>query len=252
IIIPIPPIHEILQKKKGFAMKTSMWGQHLVLDLSGCPKERIGDGENILAWVKELVTAIDMVAYGEPILEHFATHKKETAGYSLIQLIETSNVAAHFAEEIGQVYIDIFSCKDFDEKIAEEVCAKYFEPKKTRIKNFERGDFFEEHVSGGRSYQVLPIDEILYEGKTDFQKIAIYKNKEFGRMLMLDGVIQTTEKDEFIYHEMLTHVPLFAHGNAKRVLIVGGGDGGILREVLRHPVEHVDMVEIDGEVIKLS
>ena len=102
-----------------------MWGQHLILDLSGCPKEKIGDGDNILAWVKALVPAIDMVAYGEPILEHFATHKDETAGYSLVQLIETSNIAAHFAENIGQVYIDIFSCKDFDEAMATKVCTDF-------------------------------------------------------------------------------------------------------------------------------
>ena len=86
------------------------WGQHLVLDFNGCPKELLADKENILNWSKELVQAIDMVAYGEPIIEHFATHSHEAAGYTLLQMIETSNVAAHFAENIGQVYIDVFSC----------------------------------------------------------------------------------------------------------------------------------------------
>ncbi len=233
-------------------MKTSMWGQHLILDLSGCPKEKIGNGDNILAWVKELVPAIDMVAYGEPILEHFATHKDETAGYSLVQLIETSNIAAHFAENIGQVYIDIFSCKEFDEEMATEVCQKYFGPTKINKKNFERGDFFEEKIEGLRSYQSFPIDEIYYEGQTEFQKVAVYRNKEFGRMLILDGIIQTTESDEFVYHEMLTHVPMLSHHNPQNVLVIGGGDGGILREVLKYPIKHVDMVEIDREVIELS
>lgn len=100
--------------------------------------------------------------------------------------------------------------------------------------------------------QSFVIDEILFESKTEHQHLIIFSNEQFGRVMALDGVIQTTEKDEFIYHEMLTHVPLFAHGNAKRVLIIGGGDGGILREVLRHKsVEHVTMVEIDQAVVDM-
>jgi spermidine synthase len=81
----------------------------------------------------------------------------------------------------------------------------------------------------------------------------ICHNALLGRVMTLDGVVQTTESDEFIYHEMMAHVPILAHGNARRVLIVGGGDGGMLREVLRHTsVEHVTMVEIDGEVIEMA
>lgn len=90
------------------------WGQHLVLDFNGCPKKLLADKENILNWSKELVCAIDMVAYGELVIEHFSTHSREAAGYTLLQMIETSNIAAHFAENIGQVYIDAFSCKPFD------------------------------------------------------------------------------------------------------------------------------------------
>ena len=234
-------------------MKCNMWGQHLILDLSGCNVAKISDGPNILQWVKELVPAIDMVAYGEPILEHFATQKEATAGYSLIQLIETSNIAAHFAEKLGQVYIDIFSCKEFDEKTAINLCERFFEPKNINIKNFERGDFFEEHLEGQREYLTFPIDEILFEGPTRHQKIAVYRNNEFGRFLVLDGEIQATENDEFMYHEPVAHVPLLSHANPQSVLIVGGGDGGILREVTRHKnVTKIDMVEIDSEVVELS
>src|SRR5690349_7960488 len=82
--------------------------------------------------------------------------------------------------------------------------------------------------------QIFKIDEILHEETTDQQRLVIFKNDTYGKVLALDGVIQTTEKDEFVYHEMMTHVPLLAHGNARNVLIIGGGDGGILREVLRH------------------
>ena len=92
-------------------------------------------------------------------------------------------------------------------------------------------------------------DKVLYEEETGQQHLVIFENGLFGRMMALDGITQVTERDEFIYHEMMTHVPILAHGAAKRVLIIGGGDGGILREVIRHrSVEHVTMVEIDPAV----
>lgn len=101
--------------------------------------------------------------------------------------------------------------------------------------------------------QSFSVDEVLFEHKSEHQHLMIFSNQCFGRVLTLDGIVQTTEQDEFIYHEMLTHVPVIAHGSAKRVLIIGGGDGGILREVCRHgAVEHVTQVEIDQAVIDLA
>ena len=89
--------------------------------------------------------------------------------------------------------------------------------------------------------------------KSEFQDIAIFESSSHGRVMVLDGVIQITEADEFVYQEMLTHVPLLAHGSAANVLIIGAGDGGVLRRVLQHPnVQRAVMVEIDGEVIRLS
>lgn len=100
--------------------------------------------------------------------------------------------------------------------------------------------------------QAFDVEDVLFEQQTDSWHLIIFRNSKFGTVMALDGIIQTTEKDEFVYHEMLTHVPLFAHGNAKRVLIIGGGDGGILREVLKHPeVEQVTQVEIDQAVIDM-
>jgi spermidine synthase len=99
--------------------------------------------------------------------------------------------------------------------------------------------------------QRLQVLQVIHHEKTAFQDLLIFETPAFGRVLALDEIVQTTEGDEFIYHEMLAHVPLLAHGRAKRVLIIGGGDGGVLREVLRHPVERVTMVEIDGRVIDL-
>lgn len=95
-------------------------------------------------------------------------------------------------------------------------------------------------------------DKILFEEKTEHQDLIIFENAFFGRVMALDGVIQTTDKDEFIYHEMISHVPILAHGDAKNVLIIGGGDGGVLREVLRHKDVQCTMVEIDASVVEMS
>ncbi|MEE4147599.1 polyamine aminopropyltransferase [Pseudomonas viridiflava] len=100
--------------------------------------------------------------------------------------------------------------------------------------------------------QRFRIEKMLHEVRTDHQHLVIFQNPRMGRVMALDGVIQTAEADEFIYHEMLTHVPILAHGAAKRVLIIGGGDGGMLREVAKHStVEHITMVEIDGTVVEM-
>ncbi|WP_433736455.1 polyamine aminopropyltransferase [Pseudomonas putida] len=100
--------------------------------------------------------------------------------------------------------------------------------------------------------QRFRMDKLLHEVRTEHQHLVIFENPRMGRVMALDGVIQTTEADEFIYHEMLTHVPILAHGRAKRVLIIGGGDGGMLREVAKHrSVEHITMVEIDGTVVDM-
>ena len=101
--------------------------------------------------------------------------------------------------------------------------------------------------------QRFRVDDVLFESETGHQHLVIFENARFGRVMALDGVVQTTEADEFIYHEMLTHVPVIAHGDARRVLIIGGGDGGILRECCRHAsIERVVQVEIDSAVIEMA
>ncbi len=101
--------------------------------------------------------------------------------------------------------------------------------------------------------QTIKVDRVLYQKKTDYQDLMIFENKLLGRVLSLDGVVQLTEADEYVYHEMLVHVPVLAHGNVKDVLIIGGGDGGILREITRHAgIERITLAEIDRSVIELS
>ncbi len=98
----------------------------------------------------------------------------------------------------------------------------------------------------------IRVDRQLYSGQSEFQQIEVFESPEFGRFLVLDGYIMLTEKDEFIYHEMIVHVPMAVHPDVKKVLVIGAGDGGVVRELVRYPeVEHIDLVEIDEEVIKV-
>ena len=97
----------------------------------------------------------------------------------------------------------------------------------------------------------IKVDRQLYSGKSEFQRIDIFDSPEFGRFLTLDGYMMLTEKDEFIYHEMIVHVPLCVHPHPERVLVIGGGDGGTVRELLRYDsVRQIDLVEIDEEVVE--
>jgi spermidine synthase len=97
------------------------------------------------------------------------------------------------------------------------------------------------------------VERVLYELETEHQHLVLFQHKFFGKMLMLDGATQVTTKDEFVYHEMMTHVPIFAHGRAKEVLIVGGGDCGIAEEALKHKsIERLTQVEIDASVVEFA
>jgi spermidine synthase len=97
------------------------------------------------------------------------------------------------------------------------------------------------------------VDKVLYELQTEHQHLVLFEQPFFGKMLMLDGATQISKKDEFIYQEMMSHVPLFAHGNARDVLIIGGGDCGIAEEVLKHKtVKRLTQVEIDPKVIEFA
>lgn len=117
---------------------------------------------------------------------------------------------------------------------------KALDPKKKEAREFQTGN----------SGIFFTVKDVLYEGRSKFQRIEIVRNKDYGRVLFLDGLVQTTERDEFYYHEMLVHPALASHPRPTNVLIIGGGDGGALREVLKHPVKKAWLVEIDGQVIE--
>ncbi|MEZ5932942.1 MAG: polyamine aminopropyltransferase [Alphaproteobacteria bacterium] len=112
-------------------------------------------------------------------------------------------------------------------------------------------DWIEETLHANFRFK-MKVDRVLFEGRSDNQHVAVIENGTFGRTLYLDGVLQTSERDEFIYHEMLTHVPILGHGEVKDLLIIGGGDGGMLEEALKHrSIERATMVEIDPSVVEM-
>jgi S-adenosylmethionine decarboxylase len=115
-----------------------MWGKHVIIDMSAGDKERVRSAEHLQRFVEALVETIGMKAYGPPVLEHFAEHVPEAAGYSLVQLIETSAITGHFCDHSGDAYIDIFSCKDFQEQLAIEVVRETFRPEHINVVTLAR------------------------------------------------------------------------------------------------------------------
>ncbi len=111
--------------------------------------------------------------------------------------------------------------------------------------------FSEMHTPGVKFS--IQIDKQLYSGQSDFQRIDVFESAEFGRFLTLDGYMMLTEKDEFIYHEMMVHVPMAVHPSVKDVLVIGAGDGGVIRELVSYDsVERIDLAEIDEQVVEVS
>ncbi len=113
--------------------------------------------------------------------------------------------------------------------------------------------FWYDEVFDQQSRLGIKVRDVLYEGQSDFQKIDVLETVGFGRVLAIDQIFMTSEKDEYLYHEMIVHPPLTTSSRIGRVLVIGGGDGGTVREVLTYPeVERVVMVEIDGKVVEVS
>lgn len=109
------------------------WGYHLILDCQGCLREKISDGDHIRTFAKALVARIEMKAFGEPLVQHFAAHEPTVGGYSLVQLIETSSITGHFVDQNGDAYLDIFSCQRFDIAKAQAVVQEFFKPQKIKL-----------------------------------------------------------------------------------------------------------------------
>jgi len=121
------------------------------------------------------------------------------------------------------------------------------------MNKIEEGWFSEVNALWPGQCMSIKVQEMLFQGKSDYQDVMVFKSTDHGNVLVLDGVIQATERDEFAYQEMLAHLPLYSHPNPKKVLVIGGGDGGVLREIAKHKcVEEIHICEIDRMVIDVS
>lgn len=122
-------------------IKNKVWGWHARVDASGCCPVAMRDYNTIYKFAKQLVEEIDMVAYGEPLIVNFGSGEK--AGYTLVQLIETSNICAHFANDIGAIFLDVFSCKDFETDTVERLVDEFFKPSALYMRKEERTCYVE-------------------------------------------------------------------------------------------------------------
>ena len=114
------------------------WGYHVLIDCKGCRKEIITNGDMLKKFVRDLVLKIDMKAYGQPVIEHFATHDIEKGGYTIMQMIETSSIVGHFVDSTGDCYLDIFSCKPFNVDDAYAFVSTWLTPEKMNLRLLRR------------------------------------------------------------------------------------------------------------------
>ncbi|MEM4358980.1 MAG: polyamine aminopropyltransferase [Candidatus Bilamarchaeaceae archaeon] len=234
-----------------------VWGMLASVDLIMCDSKKVESKETIEQWIIELCKLIDMKRYGEPHIVYFGEDPR-VKGYSAFQLIETSGITGHFGidqkTKAGYAYIDIFSCKYFDPYKAAEFTKKWFGAADYKINTIYRKAAFqeEEETLKGRALSI-GIKKLLHDEHSPFQHMQIFETDHFGRMMVLDGAVMLTEYDEFVYHEMIVHVPLLVHPNPQRVLVIGGGDGGAVREIAKHKcVNEIHMCEIDKMVVSAA
>ena len=231
-------------------------GTHLLIDLWGATN--LGEIAPIDAALRAAAAAC-----GASLLNIHLHHFGDGAGVTGVAIIAESHISIHTWPERGYAAVDVFMCGACDPAGAVSVLKAAFQPTTVRVTEERRGlatpepcapepEWYDETLDPDLR-QRLRISKVLHHEKTAHHDLMVFENPSLGRVLALDGAIQTTEGDEYVYHEMLTHTPILGHGRAKRVLIIGGGDGGVLREVLRHEgVERAVLVDIDETVIALS
>ncbi|WP_143961524.1 polyamine aminopropyltransferase [Litoribacter populi] len=255
----------------------SALGRHIIVEFYDCNPEILNDVVHIQNSMEEAAEEASATIINSTF-HHFSPY-----GVSGVVVIQESHLAIHTWPEYGYASVDLFTCgetvnpwvsynylktafeaahgsavelrrgemaqlthKDFDiNQMRDEKSAEEGGPMRTKDVWFtERND----NIALSMKH-----DGKLYEEESEFQKVEIYKTFAYGNMLTLDGMVMTTEKDEYVYHEMIAHVPMQTHPDPKRVLIIGGGDGGTAREILKYEqLEEVVMVEIDEKVVEAS
>lgn len=250
-------------------------GNHILVEFMGCDPHIMNDVSSI---ERDMVGAAQKA--GATVINS-TFHHFSPYGVSGVVVIQESHLAIHTWPEYGYAAVDLFTCGEMDAWISFDYLKECFgakqysalEMKRGAIQLLQRNDFdissMREKAGEWRNPEMYTRNvwftdkddsqalslrftgEVFHDVQSPFQRVRILESYKYGKMLTLDDMVMTTEEDEFHYHEMISHPAMFAHGNAKNVLVIGGGDGGTIREVLRHEgVEKVTMVEIDGEVIE--
>lgn len=250
-------------------------GNHILVEFMGCDPHIMNDVSSI---ERDMVGAAQKA--GATVINS-TFHHFSPYGVSGVVVIQESHLAIHTWPEYGYAAVDLFTCGEMDAWISFDYLKECFgakqysaiEMKRGAIQLLTRTDFdlssMREKATEWRNPEMYTRNvwftdkdedqalslrftgEVFYDIQSPFQRVRIMESYKYGKMLALDDMVMTTEKDEFHYHEMISHPAMFTHGNAKNILVIGGGDGGTVREVLRHEgVQKVTMVEIDEEVIK--
>jgi spermidine synthase len=249
-------------------------GNHILVEFMNCDPHIMND---VVAIERDMVGAAQKA--GATVINS-TFHHFSPYGVSGVVVIQESHLAIHTWPEYGYAAVDLFTCGEMNAWISFDHLKECFGAKSYSAIELKRGslnllkrndfdistmrsraaewrnpDFYTRNVwfTDKDEDQALSLrftGEVFFDVQSPFQRVRILESNKYGKMLALDDMVMTTEKDEFHYHEMISHPALFTLGNAKNVLVIGGGDGGTVREVLRHPsVEKVTMVEIDGAVI---
>lgn len=250
-------------------------GNHILVEFMGCDPRVMNDVSSI---ERDMVAAAKE-AHATVINSTF--HHFSPYGVSGVVVIQESHLAIHTWPEYGYAAVDLFTCGEMDAWISfdylkEKFGAKQYsalEMKRGAIQLLERNNFdlttMRERAGEWRNPEMYTRNiwftdkdddqalslrytgEVFYDQESPFQRVRVLESYKYGKMLAIDDMVMTTINDEFHYHEMISHPAIFTHGNVKNVLVIGGGDGGSVREVLKHEgVEKVTMVEIDGNVIE--
>jgi spermidine synthase len=254
---------------------SSSLGNHILVEFTGCSPEIMNDVASIERDMVEAAVKAEMTVINSTF-HHFSPY-----GVSGVVVVQESHLAIHTWPEYGYAAVDIFTCGETNtwaafDYLQEKFQAKNYsaiEMRRGVINLLERMDFdlssmrsqASERQNPGKytrdvwftdkdDNQALSLKytgEILYRKQSPFQRVSILETTAYGKMLTLDNMVMCTEKDEMHYHEMISHPAILAHKNVKNVLVIGGGDGGTVREILKHKsVEKVTMVEIDGLVVE--
>lgn len=249
-------------------------GNHILVEFMNCDPHIMND---VAAIERDMVAAAQKA--GATVINS-TFHHFSPYGVSGVVVIQESHLAIHTWPEYGYAAVDLFTCGEMDAWISFDFLKDAFKSKSYSAIEMKRGsvnllnrndfdmttmrekaaewrnpEFYTRNVwfTDKDEDQALSLrftGEVFFDVQSPFQRVRILESTKYGKMLALDDMVMTTINDEFHYHEMISHPSMFAHGNVKNVLVIGGGDGGTVREILRHEgVEKVTMVEIDGEVI---